>query len=145
MTTTLSLSEKAKEISSYSTVYVDTNIFKEYLLLQRRALLQSVSADERLMMDLDTILRQIELIVAPNKISLTVSDSLGYNKSASIIVGGMPIDNLTLLEILKKCIAMIKRNAEERRKAYLQIVRDTEKRYNLGNQKKRGRFNRQGI
>lgn len=146
-----SLSKKV-DYTTFSTIYVDTEVFKNYLLLQRRALLQSVAADERLMGEVDTILKQIEAIVTSYKVTLTASDSLGYNKTSQIIpitVNSMSIDNVTILQILKNCIAMLKRNTEERRKAYLQIVRDTEKRYGIGGaskiNKKRGRYNRQGV
>ena len=72
-----------------------TQSIREYRMIERRALLQSIKADEKLIVQLS----------------------------------GLEADqDNTEVGIL---LFYLRRNAEERRKAFLQLVRDTEKEYDL--------------
>jgi hypothetical protein len=84
-------------------MFVSDHVLKSYLLLERRALLQCVHADERLLNDFAAILGQLEALKSD--------------------------ENKDVIDVVKSCATMLSRNTEERRKATLQIVRDTEKRY----------------
>lgn len=79
-------------------LFVSSETLKDYLLLQRRAILQSVAADEKMVSELESIKDD-------DKLSPLV------------------------LSILK--------NANERRKSSLQIVRYIEKKYNMKSKKKK--------
>ena len=143
LTDNLPLSEKldaVKKTMTVSSIYVDSETFKNFLLLQRRALLQSVAADERLINEMDMIVHQIEMLLVPSQITVKITDSGGAQKTQSIEVNDMVINHALLLEIVKKCIVAVKKNTHERRKAYLQIIRDTERRYNMNTGKKKNRF-----
>lgn len=100
-------SENGSQKTPNLKLYVPASTLKSYLLLERRAILQSVYADER-------------LIEAAKQIESDVDDG-----------------SVALKELVKKYVTMIRRNAEDRRKASLQIVRDTEKRYGIKGKKKR--------
>lgn len=95
-------------------LWISIETLKNYLILQRRALLQSVAADERFIKDLDTISSKLTVINPDNK----------------------DVGVVTII------LSALRRNTEERRKAFLQIVRDTERRYNMGVDKKKYRGRR---
>lgn len=104
-------------------IWVSNDVLKNYLMLQRRALLQSVSADEKLLRELDNISVRVN--------GELVSKDDTANKGVSV-----------LQNILSGVITIIRRNTDERRKAFLQIVRDTERRYNINRDKKKYRNKR---
>ena len=88
-------------------VYVSEATLRAYLLLERRAFLQNVHADERLLDELEEL------------------ESKALDDSADI------------KELIRSCVKIVRRNTEERRKALLQVVRNTEKRYGLKNKSRR--------
>ncbi len=104
---TPSQNTKNPESRSY---WISVESFRNYLILQRRALLQSVSSDEKLLKDLDSLTKQLH---QGNELNAIVSLLVAFRK-----------------------------NTDERRKAFLQIVRDIERRYSMGNDKKRYRNRR---
>lgn len=90
-------------------VYVTEATLKSYLLLERRAFLQNVHADERLLDELEQLEKRLEE------------------------------NDADLQDVARTCVTIMRRNAEERRKALLQVVRDTEKRYGLKSKSRRNR------
>ena len=87
---------------------ITESTLKSILMLQRRALLQSVHADEKMIEELSK-----------------VSEDFGSGEITDL--------NEVILSYVKITI----RNAENRRKALLQIVRDVEKRYSIKRKRKR--------
>lgn len=90
-------------------MYVTEATLKSYLLLERRAFLQNVHADERLLAELENIERML-------------TDG-----------------TVDLRDIVKNCVTIVRRNTEERRKALLQVVRNTEKTYGLKSKSRKSR------
>lgn len=79
---------------------------KDYLMWERRALIQCASADERMITELRSIC---------DRLTSTPEN----------------IDSIDVISVLQSYATILSRNAEDRRMAFMHIVRDTERRYDI--------------